>query len=66
MQKGKSESVWDKWTHEHPENIIDGSNGDIACDSYHKYKEDVQLLKTMKVGYCLHNLLEEYLKRAKY
>ncbi|XP_020293909.1 myrosinase 1 [Pseudomyrmex gracilis] len=48
---GKGESVWDKWTHEHPENIIDGSNGDVACDSYHKYKEDVQLLKTMGVDF---------------
>ena len=27
--------------------IKDGSNGDVACDSYHKYKEDVQLLKNM-------------------
>ena len=28
-------------------NIKDGSSGDVACDSYHKYKEDVQLLKAM-------------------
>lgn len=26
---------------------MDGSNADIACDSYHKYKEDVALLKEM-------------------
>ena len=28
-------------------NIDDGDNGQVACDSYHKHKEDVQLLKNM-------------------
>ena len=28
-------------------NIMNGDNGQVACDSYHKYKEDVQLLKNM-------------------
>ena len=27
--------------------IKDGSSGDVACDSYHKYREDVQLLADM-------------------
>ena len=27
--------------------IIDGSSGNVACDSYHKYKEDVQLLANL-------------------
>ena len=30
-----------------PGTIIDGSNGDVACDSYHNYKEDVRLMKEM-------------------
>ena len=28
-------------------NVMNGDNGQVACDSYHKYKEDVQLLKNM-------------------
>ena len=30
-----------------PGNVIDGSSGDVACDSYHNYKEDVRLMKEM-------------------
>jgi len=35
--------------HTSPELIKDGTNGDIACDSYHKYKEDVALVKKLNV-----------------
>ena len=45
-EDGKGVNIWDEFTKEEG-NIKDGSNGDVACDSYHKYKEDVQLLKNM-------------------
>ncbi|KEH30282.1 putative beta-glucosidase [Medicago truncatula] len=44
---GRGQSGWDKYTHEHPENILDGSNGDVAVDQYHRYKEDVAIMKYM-------------------
>eukprot|EP00268_Persea_americana_P061809 TRINITY_DN7860_c0_g1_i2.p1 TRINITY_DN7860_c0_g1~~TRINITY_DN7860_c0_g1_i2.p1 ORF type:complete len:525 (-),score=57.20 TRINITY_DN7860_c0_g1_i2:101-1675(-) len=44
---GRGPSVWDTFTHDHPEKIKDRSNGDVAADSYHRYKEDVQIIKEM-------------------
>ena len=38
--------VWDVFTRING-TIKDGSSGDVACDSYHKYREDVQLLVNM-------------------
>ncbi|XLR35559.1 hypothetical protein S83_063459 [Arachis hypogaea] len=42
---GKSQSNWDNFTHKYPGKIFDHSNADIATDSYHRYKEDVGLMK---------------------
>lgn len=46
---GKGLNVWDQFTHNHPELISDRSNGDIAADSYHKFDEDIKLVKGMGV-----------------
>jgi len=45
-EDGKGPSIWDVFT-KVPGNIVDGSSGDVACDSYHNYKEDVALMKEM-------------------
>ncbi|KAG5877878.1 hypothetical protein JTB14_028077 [Gonioctena quinquepunctata] len=44
---GKGENIWDHFAHTRPEMIWGGSTPDVACDSYHKYKEDVSLVKQM-------------------
>ncbi|KAL2327683.1 hypothetical protein Fmac_021110 [Flemingia macrophylla] len=49
MEDGRGPSVWDTFTHERPENIEDGSNGDVAIDTYHRYKEDVEIMKDMNL-----------------
>ncbi|ESW22408.1 hypothetical protein PHAVU_005G151500 [Phaseolus vulgaris] len=46
---GRKPSVWDEYTHKHPERINDRSNGDVAVDQYHRYKEDVQIMKNMNL-----------------
>ncbi|MCH8993548.1 MAG: beta-glucosidase [Chloroflexi bacterium] len=43
---GKGESIWDRFCHT-PDHIRDGDTGDIACDHYHRYKEDVALMKEL-------------------
>ncbi|CAI6360889.1 unnamed protein product [Macrosiphum euphorbiae] len=50
-EDGKGENIWDHLVHTRPELIKDRTNGDIACDSYHKYKEDVALAKNLNVKF---------------
>ena len=43
-EDGKGRNVWDIYTHD-PGHISGGHNGDIACDHYHRFREDVSLMK---------------------
>ena len=47
-EDGKGLNVWDAFTHE-PDNIYMGQTGDVACDHYHRYKEDVKLMKSLGI-----------------
>lgn len=45
-EDGKGEHIWDVYTKE-PGKIYSGHTGEVACDHYHRYKEDVQLMKAI-------------------
>ncbi|GAB4832652.1 hypothetical protein Ancab_006670 [Ancistrocladus abbreviatus] len=46
-EDGRGMSIWDKFTKDFPEKIADHSDGSVAVDFYHRYKEDIQLMKEM-------------------
>jgi beta-glucosidase len=43
---GRGESIWDRFTAV-PGRIRNGDSGRIACDSYHRYSEDVRLMREL-------------------
>ena len=48
LEDGGGASIWRTFTHT-PGKIAYGDTGDIACDSYHRYEEDIALLKELGV-----------------
>ena len=45
---GRGMSVWDVFSHK-PGKIAEDHNGDVACDQYHRFREDVRLMKDLGV-----------------
>jgi beta-glucosidase len=48
-EDGKGESIWDRFAHT-PGKIQNGDTGDVAVDHYHRYKDDVALIKSLGAG----------------
>jgi beta-glucosidase len=42
-EDGKGESIWDRFSHT-PGQTTNGDTGDVACDHYHRYGDDVALM----------------------
>jgi beta-glucosidase len=45
-EDGRGESIWDRFTST-PGKILNGDDGRVACDSYHRYREDVALARAL-------------------
>ena len=44
---GRGESIWDRFSH-NPGAVENGDTGDTACDHYHRWREDVELLAELE------------------
>ena len=42
-EDGRGESIWDRFSHT-PGRVRNGDTGDVACDHYHRYRDDVALM----------------------
>ena len=45
-EDGRRDSIWDAFCRV-PGAVINADNGDVACDHYHRYADDVALMKSM-------------------
>jgi beta-glucosidase len=45
-EDGKGPSIWDTFTAQ-PGRVVDGSSGALACDHYHRWPEDVELMQRL-------------------
>ena len=48
-EDGRGRSIWDTFAHT-PGRVRNGDTGDVACDHYHRWPEDVALLADLGVG----------------
>jgi beta-glucosidase len=45
-EDGRGESIWDRFSAT-PGKVENGDSGDVACDSYHRYPEDIRLMREL-------------------
>ncbi len=46
---GRGESIWDRFCRV-PGAILGGDTGDVACDHYHRWRDDVRLMRELGLG----------------
>ncbi len=47
-EDGRGESIWDRFSHT-PGNIEREETGDVACDQYHRYPQDIAMMKALGI-----------------
>jgi beta-glucosidase len=47
-EDGKGESIWDRFSHT-PGNITNSDTGDVACDHYHRFRDDIALMRQLNL-----------------
>jgi beta-glucosidase len=47
-EEGRGESIWDRFARQ-PGKVYNQENGEVACDHFHRYPEDVQLMSELGI-----------------
>src|SRR6476619_8336324 len=48
-EDGRGPSIWDTFSRT-PGKVVHGHTGDVACDHYHRYRDDVSLMADLGLG----------------
>jgi beta-glucosidase len=48
FEDGKGESIWDRFSRV-PGNVLQGDTLDVACDHYHRYRQDFKLMRSLGI-----------------
>ncbi|GAB2746363.1 GH1 family beta-glucosidase [Streptomyces bullii] len=48
-EDGRAPSIWDTFSHT-PGRTAGGDHGDVACDHYHRWPEDIALMRRLGIG----------------
>ena len=48
LEDGKGENIWDAYCQESG-HVAHGENGNVACDHYHRFREDVKMMQKMGI-----------------
>jgi beta-glucosidase len=48
-EDGRGESIWDRFSAT-PGKVVNGDTGAVACDTYHRYAEDIGLMRSLGIG----------------
>ncbi|WP_030563367.1 GH1 family beta-glucosidase [Streptomyces aureocirculatus] len=48
-EDGRTPSIWDTFSHT-PGKVLGGDTGDVACDHYHRWRDDVRLMADLGIG----------------
>ncbi|MBQ8152027.1 MAG: family 1 glycosylhydrolase, partial [Firmicutes bacterium] len=49
FEDDKGPSIWDVFSHI-PGKIAGDQNGDVACDAYHRFEEDLDIMKRLGIS----------------
>ena len=64
-EDGRGPSIWDTFSHT-PGKVVNGDTGDVACDHYHRYPEDIALMQRLGISaYRFSTAWPRILPRAK-